>query len=183
MYLYRHNIISGIYVFVTLSVYLSICLDLFICLSVYLSRSGYLSICLSVYLSICLSVYLSICLSVYLSICLSVYLSICLSVHLSMHQHIYLITYLCEYVSADMSIIICRYNYMRVRAHASICVPVIIILCINLLYVAVYRCTIIAVCFKIKQFCKTNNTVSIASGMLFTVQRTWYVVTIDILNI
>ena len=50
---------------------------IYVCLSIYLSIS--LSIGLSVYLATCLSV----CLSVYLSVCLSIYLSIGLSVCLS----------------------------------------------------------------------------------------------------
>ena len=64
---------NKLWMYVCLSIYLSICLSISIGLSVYLAT------CLSVYLSIFLSVCLFICLSVYRSVCLFVFLSFSLS--------------------------------------------------------------------------------------------------------
>jgi hypothetical protein len=116
--------LSIYFVYIYLSICLSVCLS-----SIYLS-SVYLSICLSVclsvfYLSVCLSsiylssVYLSICLSVclssiYLSVCLlSIYLSVCLSsIYLSVCLlSIYLSIYLSVCLSVCLSIHPCLWLY------------------------------------------------------------------------
>ena len=87
------------YLFIYLSIRLSVCL--FFCLSVYRS------ICLSIYLSIYLSISLSVYLSSYLYICLSIHLSICLHVSgsiLFIYLSIYLSTYLLIYPSVYLSL-------------------------------------------------------------------------------
>ena len=74
-------------------------------LSIYLSVTVYRSIChcLSIYLAIYLSIYLSIHPSIYLSVCLSIYLSFFLSffflsIYLSFYLSVYLLIYLCIYM-------------------------------------------------------------------------------------
>lgn len=81
----------SIYLYVRLSLHLSVCLSvyLFIGPSVYLSVR--LSVCLFVYLFVCLSV----CLSIHLFVCLSDWLSVCRSVSTSLDLSIYLPIYLC----------------------------------------------------------------------------------------
>jgi hypothetical protein len=78
-----------LYLSICLSIRLSVCLSisiyLSICLYVDLSISISLSIYLSIYLPVCLSIYLPIYLSVCLSVCLYLYLSICLSVSIYLY--------------------------------------------------------------------------------------------------
>ena len=78
--------------FVSLFLYLSVCLSL------------YLYLCLSVYLYLCLSVYLSVCLSLSLPICLSLSVSVCLFVGLSVSLSVCLFVCLSVYLSVWLSI-------------------------------------------------------------------------------
>ncbi len=80
LFLYSYLSIYASYFSVSLSLCLSFTVSFFVsvCLYQYLFIS--LSLCLSVSLSLCLSVSLSLCLSVSPSLCLSVSLSLCLSI-------------------------------------------------------------------------------------------------------
>jgi hypothetical protein len=108
------------------SVGLSICLCLsncpfvFVYLTVHLSLSIWLSICQSVHLSICWSVHLSVCLfdpvsiSTSLSDCQSVHLSICWSVHLSLSIWLSICPPLCPIIMLCPLLSVCPFIHQSI---------------------------------------------------------------------
>ena len=128
------------YLYIYLSLYLSVCL------SVYLSI--YLSMCPCIYLSVSPSMSLAVPLTIYLSVRLSIYLfiyrSVCPSIYVSIYVSIYLSTYLCVYLSVYLSIDLSIYlsTYLSISLSIYLSVYLSISLCIDL-------CIYLSICLSI----------------------------------
>ena len=89
------------YLYLCISIYVSLSTYLYLCISIYVSLSMYLYLCtyvsLSMYIYLCISIYLP----TYLSIYLSIYLPIYLSIHPSIHFSIYPSNYLSNIIYLD----------------------------------------------------------------------------------